>query len=115
MVSQFAPTLFLGQKVSIGEIRSWSKNSRIIVSIRRLDGLYKSQDYLLSICWIFRAKSEEMTWQPCIILADVKQKAYARKSHLRVLSDTKEGLTMLFHSLSPKSLIVNGILKPDFS
>jgi len=32
---------------------------------------------ILSSCLIFQAKSEEMAWQPCIILADMRQKDHA--------------------------------------
>ncbi len=42
-------------------------------------------------------------------------KVNASKFHLRVLSDTKESLTMLFHFSSPKWFTVNGLLELDFS
>ena len=34
--------------------------------------------HILSICWIFRAKREELSLQPCITLADVRCYLYAR-------------------------------------
>ena len=63
----------------------------------------------------FFGKREKLSLQPCITRADMRRKAYARTLHLKLLSDTIEGLTMLFHSLSAKLLTVNGLLARDFS
>ena len=68
---------------------------------------------ILSSCLIFRAKSEEMTWQPCITRADMRQKAYARNLLPRVLPNTKGTLTILFHFSRPKAFISIIFLKAD--
>jgi hypothetical protein len=58
--------------------------------------------------------TKQFIWQLCEILGNVIQKFNARKYHIRVPSDTKEILTILFHFSSSESFTAIGFFKSHF-